>query len=203
MPFVRLQFRRSIASDWALGNPLLAIGEMGIESDTELFKIGDGVRLWNDLPYGGLRGPTGPASMTGAGGTGYTGPTGSSDKFLTSTTTSILPNPVQGGTITLTVGTLAYIPGNSVIVVDSTNYTNSFGGRVQSYSGGTLVIDSIKNIQGTFSSVIYNVNLNGGDGATGPTGPSGSVLVYSVVFDGGNSANSYIFGPAFDCGSSV
>jgi hypothetical protein len=59
MPFVQLQFRRGTAQQWTAANPLLAVGEMAIESDTELFKIGDGVLLWNALPYGGLRGPTG------------------------------------------------------------------------------------------------------------------------------------------------
>jgi hypothetical protein len=83
MPFIQLQFRRGTAAQWTTENPLLAVGEMAIESDTELFKIGDGVRRWNSLPYGGLRGPTGPTGEgTGGGGgatgsTGSTGPTGS------------------------------------------------------------------------------------------------------------------------------
>jgi len=78
MPFIQLQFRRGTAAQWTTENPLLAVGEMAIESDTELFKIGDGVRRWNSLPYGGLRGPTGPTGdgTGGGGGTGYTGSTG-------------------------------------------------------------------------------------------------------------------------------
>ncbi len=31
-------------------------GELAIEVDTDLFKIGDGATAWNSLPYGGLRG---------------------------------------------------------------------------------------------------------------------------------------------------
>jgi hypothetical protein len=49
---------------------------MGIETDTEQFKIGDGSRPWNELPYGGLRGPTGVTGPTGQGATGEPGPTG-------------------------------------------------------------------------------------------------------------------------------
>lgn len=221
MPFVRLQFRRSTADDWTTGNPLLAIGEMAIESDTQLFKIGDGVTSWNELPYGGLRGPTGVTGYVGATGyTGYTGPTGyegidgptgatgdtgvPGDRFLTSTTTAVTPNPVEGGTVSLTVEAgLAYVTGTSVVVINSTNSANLFQGRVQSYSGGALIIDSITNIRGTFGSAVYNVNLSGIDGPTGPTGASGSVTVYSITFDGGSSSNSYISGPAFDCGSSA
>jgi hypothetical protein len=77
MPFVQLQFRRGPAAQWTSENSLLAAGEMGIESDTHLFKIGDGVTRWILLPYGGIRGTTGPTGATGlAGENGDTGPTG-------------------------------------------------------------------------------------------------------------------------------
>ena len=62
---------------WSTNNALLAIAEMGIETDTSLFKIGDGIRTWNNLPYGGLQGPSGPSGPTGEqGDTGAPGPTG-------------------------------------------------------------------------------------------------------------------------------
>lgn len=57
MPYIQLQFRRDTYENWRCANPLLASGEMGIELDTHTFKIGDGTLRWNDLPYGGLRGP--------------------------------------------------------------------------------------------------------------------------------------------------
>jgi len=77
MPFVQIQFRRGTAAQWTADNPLLAVGEMAIESDTKLFKIGDGVLRWNALPYGGLNGPTGATGYNGTTGTtGPTGPTG-------------------------------------------------------------------------------------------------------------------------------
>lgn len=58
MPFIQLQFRRDTSANWTINNPRLASGEMGIELDTNLFKIGIG-NFWNVTPYGGLRGPTG------------------------------------------------------------------------------------------------------------------------------------------------
>lgn len=61
---------------WSTNNALLAVAEMGIETDTNLFKIGDGTRPWNQLPYGGLQGPTGQTGPTGHGDTGAPGPTG-------------------------------------------------------------------------------------------------------------------------------
>ena len=65
MPYIQLQFRRDTSCNWQQMNPLLASGEMGVELDTHTFKIGDGCLRWNDLPYGGLRGPPGPPGPAG------------------------------------------------------------------------------------------------------------------------------------------
>jgi len=61
---VQIQFRRGTAFEWQSVNPKLAVAEMGIETDTNLFKIGDGNLFWNDLDYGGIRGYTGSASTS-------------------------------------------------------------------------------------------------------------------------------------------
>lgn len=56
---VQIQLRRGSASAWTIANPVLADGEIGVESDTDLFKIGDGLTAWTGLPYGGLQGING------------------------------------------------------------------------------------------------------------------------------------------------
>lgn len=80
MPNIQLQFRRGTAAEWASANPTLAAGEMGIETDTNKFKVGNGSTAWSSLPYGGIEGPTGTTGPTGftgpTGPTGETGPTG-------------------------------------------------------------------------------------------------------------------------------
>jgi hypothetical protein len=43
--------RRDAAADWTSGNPTLAEGEIGLETDTNLSKVGDGSTAWNDLGY--------------------------------------------------------------------------------------------------------------------------------------------------------
>ena len=48
---VTLQIRHDEAADWITRNPVLAQGEYGLESDTFLIKVGDGVRTWVNLPY--------------------------------------------------------------------------------------------------------------------------------------------------------
>ena len=47
----RMQQRRGTAAQWSGANPILAAGEIGFESDTSKFKIGDGVNHWADLIY--------------------------------------------------------------------------------------------------------------------------------------------------------
>lgn len=54
---VQLQFRRGTAAQWTAANPTLAVAEMGIETDTNKFKIGNGSTAWNSLGYGGIEGP--------------------------------------------------------------------------------------------------------------------------------------------------
>lgn len=52
MPFVQFQLRRGLASEWASVNPILAQGELGLESDTKKVKVGNGIDSWSSLQYG-------------------------------------------------------------------------------------------------------------------------------------------------------
>ena len=51
----RMQQRRGTAAQWISTNsgagPVLNAGEIGWESDTNKFKIGDGVNNWTSLDY--------------------------------------------------------------------------------------------------------------------------------------------------------
>jgi len=53
---VQIQLRRGTASQWTSANPTLAAGEMGIETDTDKYKIGDGSTAWTSLGYSSLPG---------------------------------------------------------------------------------------------------------------------------------------------------
>lgn len=46
-----IQSRNDTAADWTSDNPTLAQGEMGLETDTNRIKFGDGTTAWNSLPY--------------------------------------------------------------------------------------------------------------------------------------------------------
>jgi len=47
----RMQVRRDTAANWTSNNPVLNSGEWGFETDTELFKVGDGTTTWTSLGY--------------------------------------------------------------------------------------------------------------------------------------------------------
>ena len=48
-----IQLRNETAATWTSNNPTLAQGEMGLETDTNRMKFGDGSTAWNSLPYVG------------------------------------------------------------------------------------------------------------------------------------------------------
>lgn len=46
-----IKLRRGTAAQWTSANPVLALGEPGVETNTGSQKIGDGTTPWNNLPY--------------------------------------------------------------------------------------------------------------------------------------------------------
>jgi len=81
---VTFQLRRGLSTQWTSAGTTLAAGEPGVETDTGKFKLGDGVRSWNNLPYfvpqvllqAGATGVQGLQGVTGSGSTGPQGVTG-------------------------------------------------------------------------------------------------------------------------------
>ena len=46
-----IQLRRDTAANWTSANPVLAQGELGVETDTDKIKVGDGSTAWTSLGY--------------------------------------------------------------------------------------------------------------------------------------------------------
>ena len=63
------QFKRGTTARWTLIDPVLAIGEIGIDTTLHIFKIGDGISHWSALPIAnqGATGAQGPTGLTGTG----------------------------------------------------------------------------------------------------------------------------------------
>jgi hypothetical protein len=63
---INIQFRRGTASEWIAANPTLAVAELGVETDTAKFKLGDGATAWTSLGYGGIQGTAGTDGTDGS-----------------------------------------------------------------------------------------------------------------------------------------
>ena len=63
---VKIQMRRDTAAAWTAANPTLAAGEMGLETDTTFYKIGNGSTAWNSLGYGAYNGAISNGAITSA-----------------------------------------------------------------------------------------------------------------------------------------
>ena len=101
-----IRIRRGTSNEWLYENPILLDGEIGYESDTNKFKVGDGINDWVNRPYGqsGPEGPQGPA-----------GPKGPSVVVKgTVPTSASLPNNAEDGDVYIAEDTLdGWLRGNS------------------------------------------------------------------------------------------
>lgn len=118
MAIKRLQLRRDTASNWTSVNPTLLAGEMGVETDTGKFKVGDGSTAWTSLVYSS--GPAGPTGATGA--TGATGPAGTNG-------TNGQGVPTGGAT------------GTVLSKIDGTNYNTQWIAQNTIVAGDSLKVD--------------------------------------------------------------
>ena len=151
----------------------------------------------NVVELSGVIGSTGPSGATGpagATGTGSTGATGIGYR-LTSTSSVSLGTGTKTYTVNLTNTDSMYVPG---MTVSMGAYTGGFAtgvgfnyGTITSYSGTTLVIDSVysegsgtytehslvllgaQGVQGV-QGATGAAGTNGTNGSTGATGPSGN-----------------------------
>jgi hypothetical protein len=144
----------------------------------------------------GLQGSTGLTGATGSGATGATGPAGISDRYQTSSNSSL---DVDNGTKNLTVETgLNYTPNQSVIISYTTDPTTHMEGTVTNYTSGSgaLVVNvTSHNGSGTGLSG-WTVNLAGAVGSvgatglTGATGPAGAAGESNFVFESTGSTRT-------------
>ena len=171
----RILLRNDVATAWTTADPVLMKGEIGIETDTNKFKIGDGVKHWIELSYVGTQ-----VEVTGEGEV-ITGASVSAD-----------------GTLTLTRGKL-YL--DDVLLEAPLTYTADIGVKTVPASGsgtigsagGTLlaalneILATAKDPTVTNPSV--SISLTGAGAKEVGTSFTPS---YSVSFNAG----SYQYGPA-------
>jgi hypothetical protein len=111
---------------------------------------------------------------------GATGPAGLSDKYATTSSTSIdLSTAVAP--LNLTVGlNLSYTVGQSVVVASRADNANKLTGDVVSYNPatGAMILNNLV-ISGTGAHIDWDVNLSGAVGAAGADGAPGKALIHT------------------------
>ena len=118
---VQMAQRTDTAANWTSANPILLLGELGHESDTDKLKIGDGVTNWNSLTYLPIDNTwTGNtlAKATLTAGTGISVTNGSGSITLAIDSDTAIANI----TTTATSGTLP-TPDGSVTIADASTPT--------------------------------------------------------------------------------
>jgi hypothetical protein len=157
---ISVQFRRGTAAYWTSVNTILASGEVGFETDTKKFKLGDGSTPWITLEYVATQGPIGPE-----------GPTGKNFKIAkTYTSVALLLADTSPTNI---------ISGEFAVVVAAT--TNADNGRVYLWDGTSysFMVDmaGIDGIVGPAGPA----GVDGPPGLQGPAGPQGPTGADSIV----------------------
>lgn len=133
----KIQLRRDSAANWAAFNPVLADGELGIDTTNGYAKFGDGVSTWNECMY--LRFPgVGPdnLSITGTPGGGAVG-----EAY------SFVPT-ITGGVGAKTVASIgAALPSGTSLNTTTGAITGTLSGSAATYAGIILrVTDADGNV---------------------------------------------------------
>lgn len=165
MPYIQFQFRRGTASEWTSANPVLAAGEMGIETDTRKVKIGDGTTNWANLSYG-----LGSDDLQAVTTTGAT-----TNRAISITNNTVSSNTVSGA-LTITggvgIGGNLNLAGNLVV-----------SDRILPTSNGLIDIGSPTARFGTVYVAGNTIDLGG----TELTANSGALFIDGVQLFSGNA----------------
>ena len=133
---VQIQLRRDTAANWTSANPTLALGEFGLETDTMLYKVGDGATAWNSLSYAELSG-TDKFTINEQTGTAYTLVGSDAGKLIKMTnaaanTLTVPPNSSVAFDIGVTINVVNYGAGQTTL-------TAGAGVTIYSYNGALAI----------------------------------------------------------------
>ena len=176
MAYKKILFRRDLAATWTSVNPILAAGEIGLESDTGKIKLGNGSTNWVSLTYfvGSLQGATYVQSLVAGTGLTITGNSGSAAtptiSLPQSVATSASPTFAQVSISNLPsvdshVATKAYVDGIAASINwhDFATYgTAAVLPNTPTYSNGTNGVGATLTSVGNARLVVDGVNANTG-----------------------------------------
>ena len=185
----KILHRRDTAANWTSTNPTLSAGELGFETDTLKFKIGNGSSAWTALSYSQdaslLSGTASITALTTSGSVTVGG-----NLTVNGTTTSINSSTLQVDDKNLELGSVAGVAGVTATVENGTStvltdtaYNFIIGQTVTrtagaAYAGGTIasiVSPTEFTVTGTFGAT-GSVTLTIG-GATDVTADGAGITV--------------------------
>ena len=184
---IQIQLRRGTASQWTTANTLLAQGELGLETDTNKFKFGDGVTTWNSLAYY----PTGTVtSVAATGGTGIS-ITGSP---ITSSGTLNITNTAPDQTVVLTASTGISTSGtypNFTITNSAPDQTVALTSGTGISTSGTYPNFTITNSGVTSAVAGTGISVSSGTGAVTITNSAPDQTVSLTASTGISTSGTY------------
>lgn len=162
MANIQFQLRRGLASLWTSVNPILSSGEMGVETDTNKIKIGNGNSGWTSLAYvaGDASGITGPYVTTFNGLTGaVTGVCASNNNTFSGTQTF---NGISCANLYVTGITMP----SAAIISGAITFDNPLivaGDMIIGHGQGTVVNPITTNIAIGSNSLVFTKSSNNDD----------------------------------------
>jgi hypothetical protein len=161
----RIQFRRGTATEWTnsantLGQGILYQGELGFETNTGKFKIGNGTQHWTTLPYAG------GSQIVAQTGVGYSSDTANNTYTLYSVVTG-----VTGGQDGITFQTFPLSGLLNDATVSGTYYRIGLSNKLENFhdlSSSGIVIQTGNNGFAVRSlSGIDNISITNANGTAG------------------------------------
>ena len=186
MPAIQIiQLRRDTAASWSSNNPTLARGEMGYETDTGQFKIGNGTSSWGSLSYSGLSGPQSTSVLESFGD-------GSDGNFSASSGLTTLVRDMYYNNVTLTGTAQINMAGYKVFIKGTLDISAAGVGAI--YSNGGAGSNSTTQTGGTAGAATASATVGASNagiaGATGVVGAGVQGLASGAGQNGGSSNSS-------------
>ena len=150
-PVGKVQLRRDLAGSWTVANPILSIGELGIETDTGFVKIGNGTSAWVDLLYSGSP----KSAISGINNVDNTSDINKPVSTLQTAAITASLNTAKAYTDTSNLGHLVDVGGYNVALTNAYPITGGTGAL------GAILKGNVFNI--TNSGTINTINLLTGD----------------------------------------
>ena len=176
----KILHRRDTAANWTSTNPTLSAGEIGFETDTLKFKIGNGSTAWTSLTYSQdaslLSGAASLTTLTTSGDVTVGG-----NLTVNGTTTSINSSTLQVDDKNLELGSVAAITGRTgTAALGNTTITSS-------NTAGFIVGQSVTRTAGAAMATGTVATIINATAFTVTNAPSGNG---SITFDIGGATNT-------------